>query len=204
MRDLRVSRRKILTAGAVGALGALLDPAAVLAKESEEVELLRWDLVRIVQGTVLDGGSVMGKDDGPTGDTVTLTGSGEARPERRTAAGGGTFVHKHANGSEVAHGVYVVTGFNSFIDGHGTLPASLTDGIGHAKQADSGKLSLKVKAHAAGIAASIDATLTVECGLPGDTSGAVEGIKLDVPALNLHFHQVPEGGVTVFHILQRD
>ena len=62
MRDLRVSRRKILTAGAVGALGALLDPAAVFAKESEEVELLRWDLVQIVQGTVLAGGAVMAND----------------------------------------------------------------------------------------------------------------------------------------------
>jgi hypothetical protein len=61
---------------------------------------------------------------------MSLTGSGEARPHKRRASGGGTFVHKHANGSEVAHGVYVVTAFDSFANGGGTLVGTgLTDGI---------------------------------------------------------------------------
>src|SRR6266571_7739547 len=35
---------------------------------------------------------------------LTFTGSGEARPDDRAAAGGGTFLHRHSDGSEVAHG----------------------------------------------------------------------------------------------------
>ena len=198
MPELRVSRRKILTAGAAGALGVLVNPSAVFADDGEEVSLLRWDLVQIIQGTVLTGGSVRASD-AATGDVVTFTGSGEARPNDLTAAGGGTFVHKHADGSEVVHGVYVVTAFNSFKDGHGSLvPTPLRDGIGHKNQTDSGILSLGIKAFPA-TGGSIDAKLGVDCALPGDMSGAVEGITLDV--LTFHFRQVPEGGFTLFHVL---
>ena len=199
MRDLLVSRRRILTAGAAGALGVLLNPSAVFADDDEDVNLLRWDLVQLIQGTVLAGGMVRAKD-AATGDVVTLTGSGEARPDDRTAAGGGTFLHKHADGSEVAHGVYVVTAFKSFKNGHGSLtPTGLQDGIGHKNQTDSGILRLGIKAFAVGAAGSIDANLGVECALPNDTSGAVEGITLDV--LTFHFRQVEEGGFTLFHVL---
>jgi hypothetical protein len=109
-------------------------------------------------------------------------------------------VHKHADGSEVAHGVYVVTAFNRFKDGHGSLgPTPLQDGIGHKNQSDSGILSLGIKGFPA-TGGSIEGELGVECALPGDTSGAVEGITLDV--LTFHFRQVPEGGFTVFHALE--
>ncbi len=199
MRELLVSRRRIITAGAAGALGVLLNPSAVFADDGEEVSLLRWDLIQIIQGTVLVGGLVRAKD-AATGDMVTLSGSGEARPGDRTAAGGGTFVHKHADGSEVAHGVYVVTAFTSFKNGHGSLtPTPLLDGIGHKNQTDSGILRLGIKAFAVGAAGPIEGKLGVECALPGDTSGAVEGITLDV--LTFKFRQVPEGGFTVFHVL---
>jgi hypothetical protein len=199
MRDLLVSRRRIITAGAAGALGVLLNPSAVFADDDEDVNLLRWDLVQLIQGTALAGGMVHAKD-AATGDVVTLTGSGEARPDDRTAAGGGTFLHKHADGSEVAHGVYVVTAFKSFKNGHGSLtPTGLQDGIGHKNQTDSGILSLGIKAFAVGAAGSIDAKLGVECALPNDTSGAVEGITLDV--LTFHFRQVEGGGFTLFHVL---
>ena len=199
MRDLLVSRRRIITAGAAGALGVLLNPTAVFADDDEDVGLLRWDLVQLIQGTALAGGMVRAKD-AATGDVVTLTGSGEARPDDRTAAGGGTFLHKHADGSEVAHGIYVVTAFKSFKNGHGSLtPTPLRDGIGHKNQTDSGILSLGIKAFAVGAAGPIDAKLGVECALPNDTSGAVEGITLDV--LTFHFKQVEEGGFTLFHVL---
>jgi len=199
MRDLLVSRRRIITAGAAGALGVLLNPTAVFADDDEDVGLLRWDLVQLIQGTALAGGMVRAKD-AATGDVVTLTGSGEARPDDRTAAGGGTFLHKHADGSEVAHGIYVVTAFKSFKNGHGSLtPTPLQDGIGHKNQTDSGILSLGIKAFAVGAAGPIDAKLGVECALPNDTSGAVEGITLDV--LTFHFRQVEEGGFTLFHVL---
>ncbi len=203
MRDLLVSRRRIITAGAAGALGVLLNPSAVFADDGEEVSLLRWDLAQVIQGTVLAGGTVHARD-ATIGDMVTLTGSGEARPDDRTAAGGGTFLHQHADGSEVAHGVYVVTAFNSFKNGHGSLSNTpLTDGIGHKNQSDSGILRLGIKSFLPS-GGSIEAKLGVECALPGDTSGAVEGITLDVTVagLTFHFRQVPEGGVTVFHALE--
>lgn len=198
MPELLVSRRKILAAGAAGAVGIALNPSAVFADDGEEVSLLRWDLVQIIQGTVLTGGSVRATDVA-TGDVLMLTGSGEARPDDGTAAGGGTFVHQHANGSPVAQGVYVVTAFKSFKDGHGSLvPTGLQDGIGHINQSDSGILKLGINVFPAS-GGSIEATLGVECALPGDTSGAVEGITLDV--LTFHFRQVHEGGFTVFHVL---
>lgn len=198
MPELLVSRRKILAAGAAGALGVLVNPSAVFADDGEEVSLLRWDLVQIIQGTVLTGGSVRATD-AATGDMVTLTGSGEARPGDGSAAGGGTFVHQHADGSPVAQGVYVVTAFNSFKNGHGSLAGTgLRDGIGHINQADSGILMVGIELFPAA-GGSISATLGVECALPGDTSGAVEGITLD--ALTFHFRQVHEGGATVFHVL---
>src|SRR5713226_6023173 len=150
MRELLVSRRQIITAGAAGALGVLLNPSAVFADDGEEVSLLRWDLVQIIQGTVLVGGMVRARD-AATGDVVTLTGSGEARPGDRTAAGGGTFVHKHANGSEVAHGVYVVTAFKSFRNGHGSLVRSTAgrrrsqepDGFWNSEPGDQGLPSVR-------------------------------------------------------------
>jgi len=113
MGELRVSRRKILEAGAVGALGVALTPQAVFANETEDVELLRWDIVTVNSGVVVAGGTALSKD-AATGDTVSLTGSGQANPEERTAAGGGTFVHRHADGTVFASGAFVVTGFGGF------------------------------------------------------------------------------------------
>src|SRR5229473_103835 len=113
MKDAVLSRRQLLKgAGAVGVLGALGIPTTVFA-DDEEVELLRWDLVHFPQGLVLAGGENAATD-AASGDILTLTGSGEAAPKKETATGGGTFVHSHANGTEVAHGVYKVTGFRSF------------------------------------------------------------------------------------------
>src|SRR5260370_33920444 len=109
MGEPRISRRRLVGAGAVGAIGVLLAPEAVLAEgdDRQEVELLRWELVQIVQGTVLAGGTDVGRD-AATGDTVSLTGSGEARPEKGKATGGGTFVHLHKDGTERGHCGYVV------------------------------------------------------------------------------------------------
>src|SRR5260370_40672594 len=113
MKDLVVSRRQVLKgAGAVGVLGALGIPATVFA-DDEEVELLRWDLVRFPQGLVLAGGENMAKD-AATGDILTLTGSGGAAPKKETATGGGTLLRTHANGTEGAHGGYKVPRFRGF------------------------------------------------------------------------------------------
>jgi hypothetical protein len=192
-----MSRRRLVGVGAVSALGVLLTPEAVLAdgENGDNVELLRWDLVQIVQGTVLAGGSDVGRD-AVTGDTITLTGSGEARPGKGKATGGGTFLHTHANGTKVADGVYVVTGFDSFVNGGGSLVGTgRTDGIDALNKTTGGLLKLKVHLTASsGLMA--DGMLEVHCNLPG-SKPETEGIRFSV----LTFKFVQNAGFTLFHVL---
>ena len=160
---------------------------------------VRFDLVQIVQGTALAGGKDVGLD-GPTGDTVELTGSGEFTPGIGNAAGGGTFVHKHSDGTEVAHGVWVVTGFASWRPGGGSFP--LTDGIGEVAEASAGIVALHVRLFPEGVESSLNATLEVHCVLPGASFDTEEGIRLTVGSLFV-FEQDPVlHGFTLFHILQ--
>ncbi len=174
-----------------------LAPEAVLADggKGEEVELLRWDLIQIVQGTVLAGGTDVGRD-AATGDTVSLTGSGHARPHKHRATGASTFLHKHANGSEFAHGIYVVTAFNSFANGGGSLVGTgLTDGIDELSNTTGGALAVKVHLTAtSGLTA--DGVLEVHCSLPRGKPDT-EGVRLSV----LTFKFVQDGGSTLFHNL---
>ncbi len=197
MKDLKVSRRQVLKgAGAVGVLGALGIPATVFA-DDEEVELLRWDLVHFPQRLVLSGGENMATD-AATGDILTLTGSGEAAPKKETATGGGTFVHTHANGTEVVHGVYKVTGFRSFRAAGGSLaPTGLADGIGTIAQTIGGLLVMDITAMTS-TGGSVAGVLGVDCALPGVEFPIEEGVHLDV--LSFHFKQ--SGGFTLFHVLQ--
>src|SRR2546430_4220379 len=80
MSQLPISRRRILTVGAAGTLGILLTPETALAKNTKEVKLLRWDLILIDSGVVLPGGTNVARD-ARTGDTIDLTGSGQAEPK---------------------------------------------------------------------------------------------------------------------------
>jgi hypothetical protein len=199
MSEAVISRRRLVGAGAVGALGVLLAPGAVLAEgeNGEEVELLRWDLIQIVQGVVLAGGTDVAKD-AASGDKMSLTGSGDVRPKSHKATGGGTFVHKHADGTKVADGVYVVTAFNSFANGGGTLVGTgLTDGIDVLNRTTGGVLKLSVHLMSStGLQA--DGVLEVDCHLPGGRE-VPEGVKLSVPKFNLNF--TADSGFTLFHVL---
>lgn len=193
-----VSRRRFVTAGAIGAVGAIVAPQTVFADDGQP-ELLRWDLATFKSHVILSGGTDVGID-AKTGDVVSVTGSGEVKPDDRKATGGGTFVHRHANGSLVAQGVYFVTGFNSFAHPGGSLVGlGLTDGIDRLNRTTGGKLSLNIRGVADG-GGTIDAVLGVECSLPGGAPGLTEGITLTVPAFDLHF--VQNGGATLFHVLE--
>jgi len=161
---------------------------------------VRFDLPQILQNTVLAGGKDVGVD-GPTGDTVELTGSGEFTPGIGNAAGGGTFVHKHSDGTEVAHGVWVVTGFATWRPGGGSLPSILTDGIGEITETSAGIVALHVRLVPEGGESSLNAILEVHCHLPGASFDTEEGIRLIVGPFV--FDQDPVlHGVTLFHILQ--
>jgi len=178
-------------------------PQAAFAKE--EVGELRWDLVVARFGAVVPGGSDDGID-ASTFDTITLTGSGFARPHKGTASGGGTFVHRHADFSFVDAGVFVVTGFNSFNNGGGSLLGTgLTDTIGELDETTGGVLSLNVSA--VGASMPFNAVLEVHCSLPGG-SPTTEGIRLVVAQLGLDFQQPTRGGgilsgATLFHVLKK-
>jgi len=193
MGELRLSRRRMLGAGAAGALGVLMAPQAVLAQD--EVGNLRWDLVAVGGGVVVPTGTDVATD-ASTGDTVSLTGSGFARPDEGKASGGGTFVHRRADGSEVAHGLYVVTGFNSFNNGGGSLAGTgLTDAIGRIDQTTGGVLSLNFR-----VAGSpVTGVLEIHCTLPGGRPDQ-EGVRFVVAQFGLDFKQTT--GFTLFHVLE--
>lgn len=192
MSEMRIGRRRMLGAGAAGALGVLLASESALAQA--EVENLRWDLVAVGGGAVVPGGTDVGTD-AATGDSVSLTGSGFARPDDVTASGGGTFVHRHADGTEVAHGVYAVTGFMSFQNAGGTLVGTgLNDTIGKLDQTSGGVLILLVNLFPSG-GGSLAAAVGIHCHLPG-SSPVTEGITLSVGPFNF----VQTTGGTLFHV----
>ncbi len=193
----RLTRRQVLIgAGAAGALVAVA-PTAALAEDRGRGKLVRWDLVQISGGVVLAGGTASGKDEA-TKDVVQLTGSGQAEPAAREAAGGGTFMHMH-NGSLFLQGAYVVTGFNSFETPGGTLVGTgLTDGIGEIEETAAGVMSLNVRLMPSG-GGSHDGTLKVDCNLPPGF-GIEEGIELSVGP----FEFKQNGGATVFHVIRGD
>jgi hypothetical protein len=197
MDDRKLSRRQLLkAAGALGVAAAALDPIKAFA-DDEEVELLRWDLVDITQGVVLSGGRDKAKD-AASGDEVTLTGSGQVEPKKERATGGGTFVVKHANGTVALHGVYTVTGFESFKAAGGSLASTgLIDGIGTLKQTMGGLLRMKVKLVASD-GTSHPGVLGVDCGLPGVEFPIEEGVTLTTGPRKF----TKAGGVTLFHVLR--
>jgi hypothetical protein len=167
---------------------------------------VRWDLVKIVQHTVLAGGRDVGKD-AASGDTITLTGSGDARPAAKDAAGGGTFVHRHRAPREKSErhrergapreietrGIYVVTGFIDWQSAGGTLPVA--DGIGRRSEASAGVLTLSVRLFPSE-GGHRDGTLTVNARLPNETFDVEEGITLAVDG----FLFVQDGGAALFHV----
>jgi hypothetical protein len=168
---------------------------------------VRWDLVKIVQNTVLAGGTDVARD-AATRDTITLTGSGEAEPGEKEAAGGGTFVHRrraagrrsdrHGDeekdaGEVEAHGIYVVTGFIDWKPAGGRLTEN--DGIGQAAEATSGILTLKVRLFPAA-GGHLDGVLTVNCRLADATFDIEEGVTLAVGG----FFFVQDEGRTLFHL----
>jgi hypothetical protein len=202
MGEARISRRRFVTAGAVGTLGALLAPETVFA-DDDRPELLRWDLVSVTADkVVLSGGTDVGK--AANGDKVSLTGSGEAQPGEHKATGGGTFMHKTALGALVASGVYFVTGFKSFAKPGGSLAGlGLIDGIDTLKHTTGGELTMSIHgiidAPPAKKGGMVDAVLGVHCELPGGATTIHEGITLSVLGLNF----VQDSGTTLFHVLER-
>src|SRR6266851_3263686 len=94
-----LTRRQLLVgAGALAVTAPVLGTAGTAFADdehpNERADIVRWDLIDISSGgVILSGGTDIGKD-AASGDTVSLTGSGQAQPRDEEATGGGTFVHK--------------------------------------------------------------------------------------------------------------
>jgi len=204
MAHRQFSRRQVLLGTSALAVGAGLAPTAVLAGKAAQApgrnKLVRWDLIMVSGGVLLAGGTDVGLDAG-SGDTITLTGSGQAEPPEGAASGGGTFVHKDSTGATRASGAYVVTGFRSFVNGGGSLaPTGLTDGIGEIEETTGGVLALDVRFFPVGHPPH-DAVLTVFCHLPGGEE-VEEGIQVEISIGGTDFHFMQDGGNNAFHVLQ--
>ena len=193
MGEPQISRRRILGAGAAGALGVLLAPQGVLAEAG--VGKLRWDLISVGAGVIVPTGTDVSTD-AATRDTVRVTGSGFAWPDEGKASGGGTLVHRAADGSEVFHGLYVVTGFKSFSNGGGSLVGTgLMDAIGRLAETTGGVLALNIRV----AGTPVSGVLEIHCALPGGRPD-MEGIRLVVAQFGLDFKQT--SGATLFHSVE--
>jgi len=196
--------RSVFGAGLVlGLIMAAATPALAGDREAQvdrsQGHFVRWDIVQIINGVVLPGGTAVSQD-AATGDRVSLTGSGQAKPAPRQATGGGTFVHRHADGTVFAQGVYYVTGFVSWNPAGGSLVGTgLIDGVGPIDETSSGDLALRVHLVPNGGGAGLDGVLTIHCHLPGAVRDIPEGVSLAVGPF--HFEPVEGQGFTLFHIL---
>jgi hypothetical protein len=119
--------------------------------------IVRWDLIRIQQGTALAGGADVAVH-AATGDTFTLTGSGSVEPAEREAGGGGTIVHHFAATNVDVAAIWLVTGLIDWQPGGGVL--DVVDGVGDPSEATGGvfKLAIRIFLQTGAVR---DATLTV-------------------------------------------
>ncbi len=184
---------------------AMMAPGPALGGNALGHEKVRWDLIQLggtgSTTTALPGGTDVGLD-AVTGDTVEVTGSGIVRPDSGDVTGGGTFVHKHSDGSVFARGFYVVTDFVSWEQRAGTFPAP-NDGVGHLSEASAGVLVLDILAFAdGGPAGGIPGVLTIHCHFPDTPQADEEGIELTATVGGTTFHFTQHGGVTLFHVFR--
>jgi hypothetical protein len=124
---LAVLASAIAIAGIVTAASGVSRPGA---------RSLRWDFLDVNFATkqIVPGGTDTSKD-AATGDTLSMTGTGQFTPSRKLASGGGSFVHKHADGSVVAQGFYYVTGFRSYRVGGGKEPKGFVSRVARGQGA---------------------------------------------------------------------
>jgi hypothetical protein len=210
-RTIRMFAVTILLIGVMGGLtgtasNASTNTAGASASNSDGARsqdvLIRWDIIDIdPQAGVLTAGGTAVSEDPTSHDTLTFTSSGQAEPAGHEANGGGTFVHRHADGSVVARGVYVVTGFVSFKPLAGSLTGTpLIDGIGEKDEAHSGILTVRISVYVGGKVVAT-ARLAVHCALPGAPSSAFEGATVKVHN-GPDFSKIVDDGPNVFHVSQ--
>jgi len=116
------------------------------------------------------------------GDVIRFTGSGAFDTSASTANGGGSFTHSRPDGTIIARGTWVVTGFQSFTSYGGPEP-------GH----QGGLLHVTVTLYGPE-ATFTGLTLQVSCLINAPSGAPAEGTTL------VGLFSEPTGGHTLFHL----
>jgi hypothetical protein len=129
------------------------------------------------------------------GATITISATGNFHAASNEASGSGTFVHRAANGTQLASGTFTVTRLTSFdpfgcsVAGGQPIPANVCGGVA--------VLQVHVIGHpASGGTEEFNAVLTIDCLVGSPPPGAAEGITFDAPGV-IDFNS-PVSGQTVF------
>ncbi len=126
------------------------------------------------------------------GDMVTVSGTGTFDVVGKTAAGGGTFTHKRADGTIVATGTWTATELLAFQSyGPGTPQGTPASFFG-------GRAALAIVGTPTGTTLMLPGILEIECALGTPPGGAEEGVRLLVKGIINFNKSVHESGENVF------
>lgn len=127
----------------------------------------------------------------PRGDTVEVAGEGTFTTQHKSVTGGGTFVHRLANGTVVGRGNWRATRLLSF-HSYGSGAAQ-----GLPPETTGGRALLRIRLDPDGPEGERRAILTITCAI-GDKipAGAEEGVRLKVPGVGNFNREV--SGLTLF------
>jgi len=203
----RITRRKVLvTAGVLGALGALATPVVALADDSDDEEnhRYRWDIINVdfSTGTLTAGGVASARAN--DNSKITLTGTGTFRAnsgDSQDVTGGGTWKTWDMSGNATGNGNYVVSRSVRFTLAPGTPPLP-HDGIGVRADERAGLAILGIRFDDGSAGA-----LLVSCHLNGSPDSMFEGVtatKGFVDYWNREAPPPPPGNAnrTNFHVLR--
>jgi len=194
----------LVTAGAMGALGALATPVVALADDSdEENHEYRWDIINVdfATGTLSAGGVASARAN--DNSKITLTGMGTFRAnsgDSQNVTGGGTWKTFDMSGNATGNGNYRVNRFVRFSLAPGTPPLP-NDAIGVRADERAGLAILGVRYDDGSAGA-----LLVSCHLNGSPDSIFEGVTATKGFVDYWNREAPAPGVnadrTIFHVLR--
>ncbi len=129
------------------------------------------------------------------GDRIEIIGEGELSIHPKSVTGGGTFVHKDADGNVLAHGTWAAVRLVSF-QSYGPSTPDFDPTF------EAGTAVIAVDLSPDGGGPSIGGTFTLGCILPGpgeadDPGGAFEGMKLSLRG-GPNFNRIDPPSLTLF------
>jgi hypothetical protein len=182
--------------GVVSALAATLTQGSV-----SPTRLVRFDVARFVpaEKAIAPGGLL--RWNGPNGQTLWLTGTGQALVGTSRASGGGLWTWKSKTGTVVARGTYRVTGLVGWHSAGGTLEANVTDTIANPADGRNGDLRLDASFTGTRSIKGI-VKLASDAALPLSGKVTPGVITLATPSGSIHFSETTRpAGQLIFHAI---